>query len=313
MSVTPQGTTCSATDTIDVNVVPGFTYTLSQSDDTVCRNQAVNLTVNPTSGSNYTYNWTPDADLDVNDAASVVATPTANGTNSYNVLITAANNCAVLDSFNIFVAGEAPSRIEFDGYPFICQGDSVEITATPCVGVTLSDNFDGGFDPSIWANVTSYDLNGDCGSISGDALHFDGGTSVGTDRVAETLPIDASSGGSIDFWLIIGSSSTSGSGCENADAGENVALQYSIDGGVTWVDIAVYDEALWETNPTFQFFSDLSQLLHKHHRLNSGLLKYNSVLVRIATSGQLMMLLSLQDAADQLAECLSIVGHPLQD
>ena len=256
VSVTPAGTTCSATDTIDVNVVPGFTYTLSQSDDTVCRNQAVNLEVNASGGSTYTYTWTPDGDLDVNNAASVVANPTSNGTNTYNVLITAANNCAIQDSFEVFVAGEAPSRIEFDGYPFICQGDSVEITATPCVGVTLSDNFDGGFDPSIWANVTSYDLNGDCGSVSGDALHFDGGTSAGTDRVAETLPIDASSGGSIDFWLIMGSSSTSGSGCENADAGENVALQYSIDGGLTWIDIAVYDEALWETNPAFQFFSE---------------------------------------------------------
>ena len=63
------------------------------------------------------------------------------------------------------------------------------------------------------------------------------------------------------------------------------------------------------TQPS-NFSLSLSQVLHKHHRLNSGLLKYNSVLVRIATSGQLMMLLSLRDAADQRVEYFEYSWSP---
>ena len=89
-------------------------------------------------------------------------------------------------------------------------------------------------DPGVWTQITGGYESTNCLSVSGDALYFDGNTV----RNAETVDFNVSGGGSIDFWLHI-ADVTVGT-CENADPGEEVVLEYSINGGGTWVNINTY-------------------------------------------------------------------------
>ncbi|MCH8318361.1 MAG: hypothetical protein IIA88_07665, partial [Bacteroidetes bacterium] len=79
-----------------------------------------------------------------------------------------------------------------------------------------------------------------CGSISCNALEFDGAISITREAVSNSL--NTISCTSINFCLVIGSGSAP---CENADAGEDVFLQYSTDGGFSWINIATYDESIY--------------------------------------------------------------------
>ena len=52
------------------------------------------------------------------------------------------------------------------------------------------------------------------------------------------MPVDVSSGGRISFFLRFGDGDNGG---ENADPGEDVALEYSLDGGDIWITLNTYD------------------------------------------------------------------------
>lgn len=106
----------------------------------------------------------------------------------------------------------------------------------------FSDWFDdASVDTSKWT-VSGGGIGDDCGTAAGDgALTFDGSDT----RSAATEALDVSEGGDVVFHLKIGSGS---SPCENADSGEDVTLQYSLDGGSTWLDVATFDS---EDHPTW--------------------------------------------------------------
>ena len=242
VEITPTGTDCSAFDTVTVTVTPDFSFTLTASDDTICRNQTSVLTVSPDATyPGYDVTWSPDDNsLDTINGLSVNATP--DNTTTYTATIQAVGGCINIDSIDLIVAGEAPPPVTFSDVDPICDGTPASVTATLGQGETITDDFEGAgcFDPTVWASVTNGDCLGDCGtpSGSGSALHFDGTGTPGVNRVAQTVPIDASAGGSITFDMIFGSAFGS---CENADAGEDVELQFSTDGGATWTTIALYD------------------------------------------------------------------------
>ena len=100
--------------------------------------------------------------------------------------------------------------------------------------LNLTDNFDGGFDGAIWSSVQAATADIVCGSVSGDGLRFNG---AGT-RIAWINPIDVTFGGTIAFSLKISQEITAG--CEAAEAGEDVVLEYSIGGPYTIM--ATYNE-----------------------------------------------------------------------
>ena len=102
---------------------------------------------------------------------------------------------------------------------------------------TIGDNFDSGISSTFWATVSGQ-ANTTCGAVSGNALYFgNNGT-----REAITNDLNTSGGGSIDFYIYF---PTGGGSCENADAGEDVVLQYSNNGGGAWTTFVTYDEALF--------------------------------------------------------------------
>ncbi len=103
-------------------------------------------------------------------------------------------------------------------------------------GDNLEDDFDPDIDMSYWSGITGGFASDNCGFNSGSkALYFNGDYS----REAITYDLNVASGGDIDFYLKIGSS-VSGSNCETADNGEDIVLEYSVDGGNSWTIINTY-------------------------------------------------------------------------
>jgi gliding motility-associated-like protein len=114
-----------------------------------------------------------------------------------------------------------------------------------------SDNFEPDYDPAMWNIVIGGNANTDCGSVSGNALHFDGTSG----RLATTVPVDATNCSVVSFSMFMGNSATVAP-CGDVGPGENVVLQYSITGGSSWVQIASFDQANWDTNNSWQYFSE---------------------------------------------------------
>jgi len=102
--------------------------------------------------------------------------------------------------------------------------------------IAFEDDFDPDIDNSQWQEISNGTANTNF-SGSGNSLFFTGGTG-GNSRFATSQVLDLTDGGFITFDLIFGTSSNGG---ENADAGEDVALEYSINGGTNWVGIDLYD------------------------------------------------------------------------
>jgi hypothetical protein len=101
----------------------------------------------------------------------------------------------------------------------------------------LTDDFEGGsFDSDLWQAITGgFTTSAGCGVANGSfALYFDGATS----RIATTNPFLAFPGDQVQFSLVFGTSLSSP--CENADPGEDVVLEYSVNGG-SWQFYRTYD------------------------------------------------------------------------
>lgn len=98
--------------------------------------------------------------------------------------------------------------------------------------VRLADEFTGAYSTVGWQSVTGGAVeNGTPGFGGSEVLRF----SLSTARVAATIPLDLSAGGRILFKFRAGNTPVDGAThWENADTGENVALEYSANGGA-WV------------------------------------------------------------------------------
>jgi gliding motility-associated-like protein len=95
---------CTNTDQITVNVVPDFTYTMTQSSTTSCLNSDIQLEVTPDIPGNYAYTWSPGTFLSSTTIANPVVTPTSPGTLQYAVEIVSQDGCIKYDTIDITVA-----------------------------------------------------------------------------------------------------------------------------------------------------------------------------------------------------------------
>lgn len=112
------------------------------------------------------------------------------------------------------------------------SGASAEVTGTPvditCIAL---DDFDPGYDAGVWSSITSgVSFNGGAGFLGSNALWFG---SSGT-RAASTVPLNIISVGYLDFKIRAGNQTVDGATYwNNSETGENVVIEYSLD-GVTW-------------------------------------------------------------------------------
>ena len=126
-----------------------------------------------------------------------------------------------------------PSNITVNNTPGNCSAVvtySDPLVNDDCV-TSECDDFNGlGTNGALWSNISGGVQNADCGSLDGNALKF---SAAGT-RSATTNDFNTTAGGDIFFYLKFG---TGGAPCENADAGEDVRLEYSNNGGASYVAI----------------------------------------------------------------------------
>jgi gliding motility-associated-like protein len=119
---------CKNTDTVRVNVVPDFPYTLSP-DTSICRNGSVQLEVNPTNPvfNPYQYIWSPANSLTNPILPNPIATPIV--TTDYAVAVTAANGCRIRDTIRVTVSGVGPLVIITPDKNNVCPGETIQLNA----------------------------------------------------------------------------------------------------------------------------------------------------------------------------------------
>ncbi len=205
-----------------------------------------------------------DSDID-GDTLAVVGVGNFSGgsaqlNQSGDITFTPASGFAGAASFDYTVA---------DG-----QGGTATATATVTVApapaaasAATGDNFDAGIDASFFAEVGNGTVNDNFGG-SGNSLFFTGGSRNDGSRFATTQALDVSDGGTIAFDLVFG---TSQNGGENADAGEDVSLSYSIDGGNTFVEFARYD------TEAFTSFTNITEVIPTAARTSETQFRFQQV------------------------------------
>ncbi len=97
---------CNNRDTVTITVVPDFTYTLTQGASTSCISSPIQMEVTPTATGNYTYLWTPNANLDNDAISNPTVTPVSSGNYEYFVEITSNQGCVKHDSVQFTVISE---------------------------------------------------------------------------------------------------------------------------------------------------------------------------------------------------------------
>ncbi len=243
----------------------------------VCAYTEVQLDLQLTPNGTYLYQWTPAAGLDNDNAQDPVATP-AHST-WYHVDVTTITGCAATeDSVLVTVTDGDVLNVEALSDPqLVCEGESAQLNVA-VRQIIAEDDFDNGIGP-IWEEVLGGASNNICGSVVGDALRFN---SAGT-RVARTVPLDVSAGGALRFALKL---CTGTAPCDDVDAGENIYVEYTINGS-SWVIMATYTEAMFpEFNSVVLDIPLAAQTPNTQFRwrqlLNSGVDQDNWVLDDIA-------------------------------
>ena len=235
---------CENTDTVRVSVVPDFTP-VAFGDTTLCDYLTRQIGVNTSPGDPlgiYTYLWNNAATLSDSSLQNPVATPL--DSTWYVVEVTSPDGCTKqVDS--VLVGVVIPPNVELiPGIDTLCAGEAVAFDVSL---VAIGDNFDGGFDPALWTNVQGANTGVPCVPNNGDALLFNA-----ANRELTTNSISTTNCTSVDFCLWIANNSSAGTGCENADAGEDVVLNYSINGaGGPWVTIQTFNTGDWDTGGPF--------------------------------------------------------------
>lgn len=123
------GNGCLLTDTVIVNVVPNFTYNITQSATASCLLQPIQLGIINLSpaGAGYTYQWVPATYLSNASIANPVASITSPGTYTYTVTITNPSGCVKKDSLTISVIpAVTPSITAFADTTF-CSGQTATL------------------------------------------------------------------------------------------------------------------------------------------------------------------------------------------
>ena len=117
---------CDFIDTVVVNVVPDFNYSLTQSSTSTCMNADVQLSSIPTVFGAYTHQWSPATNLNYSNVFNPVFNTTSPGSYDIELTLTSALGCVKVDTINInVVPAYAPSITLTANDSNITCGDSV--------------------------------------------------------------------------------------------------------------------------------------------------------------------------------------------
>jgi hypothetical protein len=238
------GYACVATSPntiIVVNPLPAIPTVTAASAPEICNGTSV--VINSSTAANLTYQWNK---FGVPLAGATSSSFTAITGGNYGVTVTDNNNCSSTSTTFATITDLTPI-ITVSATPTpICAGGTVQLNVLSSV---LTQNFDP-LDTNQLHVVGGIEAV-TCGSVTGNALYFDGTL----ERTATTNNMNVTAGGTISFYLKISDGLTP---CEQADLGEEVVLQYSVDGGITWVTISTY--AVGTAGP-FANFAQVNEII----------------------------------------------------
>ncbi|PSR00931.1 MAG: hypothetical protein BRD50_09435, partial [Bacteroidetes bacterium SW_11_45_7] len=205
---------------------------LSVLDTSLFSVNAASQTILPFDSTEITVTYSPDSVGDNNDALSI-----ATNVGDTTVILKADGVPAPVittnpDTLDVTITGCKDST----QVPLTILNNGNDTLHWDASSTDFSDNFDPGIDNSQWDNIAGASASGNCGSYSGShALYFGGsGQRMAVSKDLNTV----NNRGTLTFYLKI---ATSGSPCENADAGEGISLQYSTDGGSSWTNLNYYN------------------------------------------------------------------------
>ncbi len=249
-TVTATSGTCTDIGTVKITVNP-LPIVNAGTDATVCKGETAQLNGSGTTS----YTWVPISGLSNPNIANPTATPTA--TTVYTIVGTSPQGCSNSDAATVFVKiNELTISTEDDT---ICFGDSATLYSVTCN--TIIDHFNNGIDYSKWSTTLGGYTGVGCGSVTGDALYYDG---PGV-RQAVTKGINFNSGESINFYLKYGTGLLS---CEKVDSGKEVIFEYSINNGGKWDAINTYEI------DKFTNFSKVNEIIPKRARTLNTLFRW---------------------------------------
>ena len=227
---------CQVTESFLVEAVAQPPLTLTASTSTGCSLQPIQLTATLPNPASAIWNWSPAGLL--NDAT--INNPIAPVQQS-TWFVVEVNTPFGCDGFrdSILVDVDPGNVISFDVHTpdsILCSGDQVPMEVD-VEAVIARDAFNNGTAP-FWSSIQGGAPAAVCGSITGDALFFDGAGP----RSATTTAFDVSSGGAVRFALKIANGIAP---CDDADPGEDVVLEYSVNGGVAWNPGSTFNESAY--------------------------------------------------------------------
>jgi gliding motility-associated-like protein len=204
---------------------------------TVCQYGAVQLNVQPVPGPQaFDLAWSPASLLNDPTIPNPLGSPQAN--TWFRLDVTSPIGCGTIsDSILVNVLPNPLIAVHANvNDTTICAGGSVQLTAQ-AEQVVASDVLNGS-PGSMWTVVNGGAVTATCGAVSGDALYFNG---AGI-REARTTVLNVNNGGTVRFALKI---ATGTAPCDNADPGEDVVLEFSVNGGATWTTMLTCNEAVY--------------------------------------------------------------------
>ncbi|HBG69707.1 MAG: hypothetical protein A2W93_01090 [Bacteroidetes bacterium GWF2_43_63] len=122
----------------------------------------------------------------------------------------------------------------------VCEGDPVTLSSAGACGYLMYNDFNNGTAGVGWVATTGVTFSNPCNPTSDGTIYLWMGSAVPIPRTLTTVDFNVNGACEISFDMKYAIQSQS-SPCEGIDEmDEGVTIQYSIDAGATWVDIAYF-------------------------------------------------------------------------
>ena len=221
---------CSIDELFSVEVPDPPTVGVFPTAPVICKYQEVQMNISAVPASpTYVYSWTPTQGLSNPNIANPIASPLV--TTEYTYTVSTPSGCGTASgtvTVEVVDGNVSALNATTDDDAF-CIGEQAQLDAN-IYTVEIQDDFDPGISWGMWADIANGTASNDCGSVSGLALYFNG---AGV-RSATTNDADVSEGGFISFAIKVGSGVFP---CDNAEAGDDIVLEYSTNGGGVYTPI----------------------------------------------------------------------------
>jgi len=194
-------------------------------------------------------------------SVSITVSASGNYTVTYVDPITGCNAI----SLPVTITNTSPTVFLAADTNVVCSGTQIQLTTV--VSVLGAVDYLDSVSTNFFDTVSLGTISATCGSVSGNALYFNG---VGQ-RFATTPALDLTASAGINFFLKIANTTTTG--CEVADANEDVVLEYSTDNGATWTNLATY-LAGGAANTAYANFTSVTAIFPTAAQTTSTLLRF---------------------------------------